>query len=73
MISHFICRMLYCYDSNNHSKYIEMEKLILRIKLKKKVTKDVMSRISQMEVLKRLLAFFLEKKSEDFDVSTTDW
>jgi hypothetical protein len=50
-----------------------MEKLILRIKLKKKVTKDVMSRIRQMEVLKRLLAFFLEKKSEDFDVSTTDW
>lgn len=73
MISHFICRMLYCYDSNNHSRYIEMEKLILRIKLKRKVTNDVMSRVRQMEVLKRLLAFFLEKKPEDFDVGTIDW
>jgi hypothetical protein len=50
-----------------------MEKLILRIKLKRKVTNDVMSRVRQMEVLKRLLAFFLEKKPEEFDVATIDW
>jgi hypothetical protein len=50
-----------------------MEKLILRIKLKRKVTNDVMSRVRQMEVLKRLLAFFLERKSEDFDVTINEW
>ena len=32
-----------------------------------------MSRVRQMEVLKRLLAFFLERKSEDFDVTINEW
>jgi len=33
LISHFVCRMLYCYDSVNHSKFIDMERQLLAIKL----------------------------------------
>lgn len=38
MVSHFVCRMLYCHDTTNHSKFVEMEKLVLRIKLERRLT-----------------------------------
>lgn len=38
-ISHFICRMLYCHDSNNHLKFVEMEKTILAVKLQRNLHK----------------------------------
>lgn len=40
IISHFICRMLYCQDTLNHAKFIEMEKQILSIRLFRKIGKE---------------------------------
>lgn len=59
MISHFICRILYCYDNANHAKFIEMEKSIFKIKLEKSLTKDLKYRKRQMDILKKILSFFL--------------
>jgi DNA primase large subunit len=73
LISHFVCRMLYCHDTSNHAKFVEMEKLILTIKLERRLTADLKSRVRHMELLKRLLAFFLERKPEDFHVPVEDW
>ena len=39
IISHFGCRLLYCHDSANHSKFIEMEKLLFRIRLHRRFTR----------------------------------
>jgi len=60
--------MLYCYDNANHGKFIEMEKTILKIKLEKSLSKDLKFKKRHMDILKKLLAFFLEKKVEDFTV-----
>ena len=73
LISHFICRMLYCYDNANHSKFVEMEKLIIRIKLERRLTSDIKSRVRHMELLKRILAFFMEVKVDQLYVSEEDW
>lgn len=73
LVSHFVCRMLYCHDTANHAKFVEMEKLVLRIKLERRLTNDPKVRLRQMDLLKRLLAFFLERRVEDFHVSTQDW
>ncbi len=67
IISHFICRMLYCQDSNNHSKFIEMEREILRIRLLRKKAPTMMN------LLKNILGVILDKKSEDFNVPEEDW
>jgi hypothetical protein len=50
-----------------------MEKLIFKIKLERRLTNDLKSRVRQMELLKRLLAYFLEKKVDQFHVSEDDW
>jgi hypothetical protein len=73
LVSHFVCRMLYCHDTANHAKFVEMEKLVLRIKLERRLTGEVKARLRQMDLLKRMLAFFLERRLEDFHVSAHDW
>jgi hypothetical protein len=73
MVSHFVCRMLYCHDTTNHCKFLEMEKLVLRIKLERRLTGEIKARLRLMDLLKRLLAFFLECSVEDFHVSALDW
>ena len=50
-----------------------MEKLIFRIKLEKRLTKDLKTRKRQMDILKAMLSTFLEKKAEDFNVPIEDW
>jgi hypothetical protein len=59
IISHFICRMLYSTDSANHAKFIDMEKQILSIRLNRRLSTNTNTRVRLMEILKRLLAFFL--------------
>lgn len=73
LLSHFVARMLYCHDPANHSKFIDMEKLLLKIKLERRLTTDLSGRLRQMNLLKNLLAFFLKVNPEDFAVSTNDW
>lgn len=34
-ISHFVCRMLYCQEENNHQSFIEMERRILEGRLRR--------------------------------------
>ena len=71
IISHFICRMLYCYESSNHFKFVEMEKSILKIKLQR--AKHLQARERFMYVLKEMLASFLKEKSSAFEVSEEEW
>lgn len=58
-ISHFICRLLYCHDSSNHQKFIEMEREILRIKLLRQKSKGEGEGL--MNLLKNILSVFLAK------------
>lgn len=50
-----------------------MEKLVLRIKLERRLTGEVTDRVRLMDMLKRLVAFFLECRVDDFHVSAYDW
>lgn len=65
--------MLYCHDSSNHSKFIEMEKLVLSIRLQRANASDQTSKVRQMSLLKDLMAYFLQRKSEDLNVPAEDW
>ena len=65
--SHFIARMLYCHDSGNHAKFIELEKQILDLRLKRAKTVRI------LDLLKQLLGWLLGKKVEEFNVPPEDW
>lgn len=73
MVSHFTCRMLYCYETANHAKFVDMEKLVLRIKLERRLTGEVKEKYRLMDTLKQLVAYFLDRKVDDFHVSAQDW
>jgi len=60
IISHFGCRLLYCHDGANHSKFVEMERLLFNIRLRRRYSSDSKnSRLSQMVLLKRILGHYL--------------
>ena len=60
--------MLYCYDSVNHAKFIEMERQILAIRLGRMHSKEERLRVKFMGLLKRMLSFFLGRGAEEFQV-----
>jgi hypothetical protein len=62
--------MLYCQDNANLSKFVEMEKEILSIRLHRRVAR---TKTRQMELLKIILSRFLGKSPRDFDVSAQAW
>ncbi len=73
-ISHFGCRLLYCHDSANHAKFIEMEKLLLDIRLRRRYDpKNKTSRYNQMNLLKNMLASYLGRNPEELNVPQEDW
>lgn len=61
IISHFGCRLLYCHDSANHAKFVEMERLLFSIRMKRSYDAKASShtKIRLMNLLKRMLAYFL--------------
>lgn len=66
--------MLYCYDSINHQKFIDMEREMLSIKLHRMIEKSSDgSKVYGMKLLKQLLGFFLKKNAEEFNVDTKVW
>lgn len=50
-----------------------MEKQILSIRLNRRLSATTNPRVRLMEILKRLLAYFLEKPLEEFHVPPEDW
>ena len=62
--------MLYCYDSVNHSKFIEMERQLLSIRLHRRCAKDENSKIRHMSLLKNILSHYLNVEAKSFDVSS---
>ena len=66
--------MLYCHDNTHHPKFLEMEKMVLKLRLMRRLVKnDKGSRIKLMKLVKELLGVLTDTPSQKFSISASDW